>query len=385
MPPLPDPAPVDVSVVVPTFNRSTLLLRTLESLTAQRAESVTYEVIVVDNDSRDDTAVVVRTFMDRAPMLRYCLERRPGVSSARNRGIAESRAPIVAFIDDDNEADAGWIAGIKAFLDANPEVDCVGGRIEGRFTVAPPSWLTPQHWGPIALQSDKGVTANVDADNAGPCLLTANFAARRAALEEVGGFSAEFLRDEDRELQLRLWSAGKRGRYHGGLVVRTDVPPDRLTKAYHRAFHTRNGASHARMRYLDRVDRDGRLMLDGFRHVTLFGAPAFVYRELLARVCTWALSIACLRPDRAFFHEIRARYLANYIWFRVRERRRSVPDIFLELARFVRTRIARRAGVAAPAATARGRSLTVAPGAGLHVERPRSLRRALAPPPEGPA
>ena len=339
----PQRAVVDVSVVVPTLNRSTLLARTLESLTAQRADRVAYEVIVVDNGSSDDTAAVVRTFVDRMPMLRYCVEQQPGVSSARNRGIAESTAPIVAFIDDDNEADEGWVAAIKAFFDAHPDVDCVGGKIEGRFAAPPPSWLTPQHWGAIALQSDKGATPNLDANNASACLLTANFASRRAALEQVGGFATEFLRAQDRELQLRLWSAGKRGQYDGSLIVRTEVPQERLTKRYHRAFHTRNGALHARMGYLDRVDRDGRLIREPFTHVTLFGAPAFLYRKLLTRIARWALSIACFRWDQAFFHEVRARYVANYIWFRFRERRRTAHEALLELRRFVRARIAGRA------------------------------------------
>ncbi len=333
---------VDVSVVVPTFNRAGLLARTLESLLSQRAGGIAYEIIVVDNNSGDETPAVVRAFMDRMPAVRYCVERTPGVSNARNRGIAESRAAVVAFIDDDNEADAGWIAGIKRFFDTHRDVDCVGGKIEGVFPVAPPSWLTPQHWGPVALQSAKGATSRIDADNASACLLTANFAARRAALVDVGGFSPEFLRDEDRELQLRLWAAGKRGQYVGELLVRTQVPPERLTKAYHRAFHGRNGASHARMRYLERVDGSGRLVSNPVQHVVLFGSPGFVYRKLLKRIACWAAAAATLRFDDAFYHETRIRYLGSYIWFRWHEKRRSVLETLLEVPRFARSMLLKR-------------------------------------------
>jgi glycosyltransferase involved in cell wall biosynthesis len=239
----------DVSVVVPTFNRQLLLQRTLESLLHQQSESVRYEVLVVDNNSTDDTRAVVDALTRRWRGVRYLFEPRRGVSHARNTGIAAARAQVIAFIDDDVEADPVWIATIKRVFDDHPGIDCVGGRIEARWAAPPPAWLTPKHWGPVALQGEKGDSPYVDADHASPCLMTANFASRRAALEEVGGFSPEFLRDEDRELQLRLWAAGKRGLYVDTLAVTTEVPRERMTKAYHRAFHLRKGGTHARMRY----------------------------------------------------------------------------------------------------------------------------------------
>ena len=174
----------DISVVVPTHNRRQLLANTLESLIGQRAPSVRYEVLVVDNNSSDDTRDVVETFMQRWTAVRYLFEPRPGVSHARNTGIAAARAPIVAFIDDDVEADPTWVMTIKRAFDDHPDIDCVGGKIEGRWAEQPPAWLNQFHWGAIALQAEKG--PHFDADHASACLLTANFACRRAALEEIG-------------------------------------------------------------------------------------------------------------------------------------------------------------------------------------------------------
>ena len=220
----------DVSVVVPTYNRELLLSRTLESLLHQRADSVRYEILVVDNNSSDDTRQVVERFANCHPPVRYFYEPRRGVSHARNTGIAAARAPLVAFIDDDVEADPAWVATVKRAFDNHPEIDCIGGKIEPRWATPPPTWLTPMHWGAVALQADKGDTPYVDAEHASPCLLTANFASRRVALEEVGGFSPDFPRSQDRELQLRLWDAGKRGLYVGSLLVTTEVPRERMTK-----------------------------------------------------------------------------------------------------------------------------------------------------------
>src|SRR4249920_852242 len=90
----------DVSVVVPTFNRSKLLRATLDSLLVQSAPGIRYEVLVVDNNSTDDTAQTVAAY-GHSDQIRYFHEARKGPSYARNRGVQESSAPIVAFTDDD--------------------------------------------------------------------------------------------------------------------------------------------------------------------------------------------------------------------------------------------------------------------------------------------
>jgi glucosyl-dolichyl phosphate glucuronosyltransferase len=323
----------DISVVVPTHNRSRLLAKTLESLIDQRAASVRYEVLVVDNNSSDDTRGVVETFIQRWTAVRYLFEPRPGVSHARNTGIAAARAPIVAFIDDDVEADAGWVMAIKQAFDRHPDIDCVGGRIVGHFAEPPPAWFTPFHWGPLALQEEKGPL--FDADHASGCLATANFACRRAALEEVGGFAPDFFRCQDRELELRLWAAGKRGLFISEIVVTTEVPRERLTKTYHRRDHVRAAAYHERMRYRDRIDHDGRLLREPARRATLFGTPVFVYRDLSRHVAGWLSSMVRFRWSDAFYHETRVLYFASYIWNRYRRERAPFWAIPFELSRSV--------------------------------------------------
>jgi glucosyl-dolichyl phosphate glucuronosyltransferase len=336
------PPPCDVSVVVPTYNRQRLLVRTLDSLAAQEAGGPSFEVLVVDNNSSDDTRAIVAAFARRWPVVRYLFEPRPGVSNARNTGVAAARAPVVAFIDDDVEASPMWVREIARAFSDHPEIDCVGGRIEPRWSAPPPEWLTPMHWGAVALQAEKGVTPYVDADNASPCLMTANFACRRSILREVGGFSSAYLRDEDRELQMRLWEAGKRGLYVGDIVVSTEVPVERLGKSYHRQFNIRVGESHARMRYRDRIDRGGRLVRHATAAPTFFGAPGFLYRSLIRHSVGWLSSAVRRKSVEAFFHETRALYFASYIWTRWRENGRTLWAAPLELARFIAAWAAQR-------------------------------------------
>jgi len=105
-----DPTP-EISVVIPTYNRGTQLRPVLAALLAQETGGVTYEVIVVDNNSPDGTRSVVEEAIaaDASGLIQYVFEPRQGVSYARNTGVEHSRAPIIAFLDDDGVPTASWV------------------------------------------------------------------------------------------------------------------------------------------------------------------------------------------------------------------------------------------------------------------------------------
>jgi glycosyltransferase involved in cell wall biosynthesis len=311
---------MEVSVIIPTFNRVDRLSVLLQDLSDQQADGLPYEVLVVDNGSTDATAKAVKLHAARDPRVRYLLEPRPGASCARNAGIAAAQAPILAFIDDDVRPRADWLASLHHAFGAHPDVDCLGGRIEPRWPAAPPDWLTSAHWGPLALQMGRGQSSIIDRDHAAACLVTANFACRASVFRELGGFSPDFLRDEDREFNLRMWRAGKRGMYVDGVMTYTEVQPERLEKRYHRAWHHVTGASHARLRYRDSIAPDGALdesMTASGRRIG--GVPGFLYREACAHASDWLINTFAGRRDRAFLNECRLRYLSSYIVRRWRE------------------------------------------------------------------
>src|SRR5207302_9381358 len=89
------------SVVVPTFNRARNISTILESLLAQDTD-LPYEIIVVDNNSSDETGAVTRVHEARGDgKLRYIFQREQGLSLARNAGIAAAKGEVIAFVDDD--------------------------------------------------------------------------------------------------------------------------------------------------------------------------------------------------------------------------------------------------------------------------------------------
>ena len=308
---------MDVSVVLCTYNRAERLILALDALNRQR-HGADYEAIVIDNNSTDHTAEVVRTAAERSGgRLRCVFERRQGLSYARNRGIEVARGSIVAFTDDDVRVGDDWVERIVRAFEAHPEVDYVGGRVMPHWLQPPPRWLTTAHWSPLALQ-DYGPEPLVSSRDRAICLVGANLAFRRSVFDYVGGFAPKLgrLKDgigstEDHDMQLRIWRAGMRGRYEPGLVAYADVTPDRMTKAYHRRWHRGHGRHCAAMRLRELVPADMGPMSEPRDIVSIFGSPAYVYGDLKYFVWRWIRAL--VRREDSFFYANKLRHIGSYL------------------------------------------------------------------------
>ena len=133
---------VNVTVILCTYNRCESLMEALASIALSRLpESVSWEVLVVDNNSRDQTGDVVADFCRRYPArFRYLLESRAGKSYALNRGIAEAQGDVLAFTDDDVTVEPTWLQKLTAPLLRGEWSGC-GGRIFPAWSCTPPRWL----------------------------------------------------------------------------------------------------------------------------------------------------------------------------------------------------------------------------------------------------
>jgi len=334
----------DVSVVISTYNRCGELAGALGSVLSQDTAGVEYEVILVDNNSTDDTRAVAAALIARhAGRLRYLFEPRQGLSYGRNTGIAASRAPIIAFTDDDVRVARDWVARIASVFRERPDIVYVGGKVLPRWTDPPPRWLVNHHWSPLALidYADE----YIESSGSRPvCFVGANLAFRREVFDRVGLFNPALGRvkdsigsTEDHDLQLRLWRAGLKGLYQPELIVTAEVSPDRLTKRYHRRWHRGHGRYCAMMQvHENMVGGNGPIGRDPDL-VTLFGSPAFLYTQAISS--SWRWLVALVRgPDwRPLYEENRVRYALAYIATRFSARgsegARSAP---VEIVRFVR-------------------------------------------------
>ena len=312
---------VDVSVVISTYNRGERLRHTLESLQAQACGPASFDAIIVDNNSTDDTRKVVEAFVARSDgRLRYLFEPRPGVAFGRNAGIRATRGPILAFTDDDVVISPDWIANIKRAFHHNPDVDYVTGKILPAFEAPPPAWLTRANRGPCTIPDRGDRPIYSTAGRFFPGWATANLAIRRPLLDRIGLFAEDFLRGEDLELIIRVWRAHGRGMYAPDVVVTHKVPKERTTKAYHRMWHTREGEIRSRVRYKEIFDREGRIV-EAPPRAQLFGAPAFLIRELIGFTTGWLLAATRRDDALAFFHETQIRQNLSYLRRRFQDRR----------------------------------------------------------------
>jgi glucosyl-dolichyl phosphate glucuronosyltransferase len=302
-----------VTVVLSTFNRASMLPAAIASVLQQHGSTLPYELIVVDNNSTDETRQVVRTAQRADARLRYVFETQQGLSHARNAGLDHARAPIVAFTDDDVRVAPTWVEVIHQAFDAHPDVQCVGGRTLPVWPSPPPAWLTPEHWvGPLALQDYGDHPRIIDASRP-LCLAGANFAFRKDIFDRLGRFSVDYPRAQDTEFLLRLYRAGFRALYLPEMLVHAAVEPDRLTKAYHRRWHANIGRCNARMRFQELTDPVVGLRAQVPHLRRVLGIPTFAVRQFAGEV--WECARHTLRGDEshAFLHETRARALFNYM------------------------------------------------------------------------
>ena len=141
---------VDFTVAIPTYNGEKRLPEVLERLrnSCQKALRQTqtqpyrWEVIVVDNNSTDNTAKVVRSYQANWPKeypLKYCFEPKQGAAYARNRAVSEAQGWLIGFLDDDNLPTPDWIAAAWSFAQEHPKAGAYGSRIHGDFEVKPPN------------------------------------------------------------------------------------------------------------------------------------------------------------------------------------------------------------------------------------------------------
>jgi glucosyl-dolichyl phosphate glucuronosyltransferase len=349
----PDVSP-DVSVVICTYNRGPLLRVALQHVAAQELGDLRFEVWIINNNSSDDTQQVIDEFITGRANWHTFFEARQGLSYARNSGIERARAPIVAFTDDDIAVRPDWIAQIARTMREHPEIDYVGGKVLPRWHAPPPKWLSPLNWIPLAI-TDHGDEPFYVSSSRPWCLVGANLAVRTSTLLWAGGFNPDFQRvkdgigsTEDHEFQFRLWRDGRLGLYAPNVVVEAEVQEDRHRKSYHRKWH----AGHAR--YCARMGTES-ISED---MPELFGMPACYLRSMAMHGAGWLASTVHGRPDRAFVHENKIRFLINYVQqYHVDTQTNGMRHTLRRTARGVRELVRRKLSVGARLSELRGEDL----------------------------
>ena len=240
-----------ISVVVCTYNRCEDLRMALQSLILQDFPASDYEILVVDNNSMDRTKDIVHDFVNKSNdvQVRYVFEEKIGLSHARNRGIAEAKGNIIAFIDDDARAEKSWLLKLAQVYDEEGDAGCVGGRVLLDWPVEKPSW-----WHPDLDEVFNGINYSDERI----ALIHprypygTNISFRADVLRKVGSFKTDLgrigsklLAGEETELCLRIEREGYKVFYEPSSIVYHRVETAKLNKSYIRKRAFWHGRSYA--------------------------------------------------------------------------------------------------------------------------------------------
>jgi len=295
-----DGSSLKITVVVCTYNRCQSLAKSLESVAASEIpETVEWEVLVVDNNSSDQTREVVEDFCRRYPgRLRYLFEAKQGLSHARNAGVLQARGDIIAFTDDDLTVEPTWLWNLVGALGSG-EWAGAGGRILPAQTFAAPRWFALN--GPYSMG---GVLyAHFDlGDKAGEldrAPYGANMAFRKSIFDKYGNFRVDLgpspgneIRNDDTEFGRRLMAGGEHLRYEPSAVVYHEVPKNRIKKEYFLKWWYSYGRAQTR-------EAGKRPAILGVpRHYVIL--PHVLLRHLPVRLLQWLLSV---NSQRRFYRK----------------------------------------------------------------------------------
>jgi glycosyltransferase involved in cell wall biosynthesis len=188
--------PPTISAIICTHNRANYLKKAIRSLLEQTLQKSEYEIVVVDNASKDNTKEIINEFSD-IKNLKYMYEPKLGLSQARNTGWKNAKGKYVAYLDDDAVASKNWLKKIVEIFEQDSRIGCVGGKVEPVWESERPTWLSDSMLGALTVLdwSPKPIILNKE-----QWFVGANFAVRRKLLKSIGGFRVNLGRVGDKLL-----------------------------------------------------------------------------------------------------------------------------------------------------------------------------------------
>jgi hypothetical protein len=299
-----------VTVAVITYNRSRQLRQALGGLLRQDYPADRWELLVIDNNSTDDTKDVVASFVTSNPAPRRIVEAQQGLDFGRNRAVEEARGDLVVLVDDDIMVEPDWLGQLVAPFSSESahKIGVVGGEVVPVFPDGIPRWQEGAHR-PLGFRSDPGPLP----PNQAP--IGANFAFPKWVFTRFGMFDTRLDRQGSRlfgggdsQMIRRLRSVGLEAWFVPGARVLHQIPAERLTLRY----ALRHAFDSARSRVADQMrmlHESGRTPI-GFMVSRAAASTLKVIFFLLVSM----LSMLILRPGTARRALVRAWRSCGYLY-----------------------------------------------------------------------
>ena len=230
---------INISVVICTYNRAAYIQDAMDSLYHQTIDRKLYEIIVVNNNSIDNTIQVCEDWISKHPDASYAFynEHKQGASFARNTGAAAAKGNLLCFMDDDAIAEADYLERIIHFFEEHPDAGGLGGRIIPKYIPEEPKWMS-YYVSSMVGNFDYSPTVSVFSANKYP--LESNMIIRKKDFDAINGFNVDLpgvvgtlrIGGEGKDFFFRLKDLGRVIYYDPAIKVQHVVETSKLTKEY---------------------------------------------------------------------------------------------------------------------------------------------------------
>jgi hypothetical protein len=286
---------MNLSIVIPTFQRPDLLHRILSSIEHAERPACLSEIVVVENGGHAGADDVCRDFSSRLPIT-YIYEAAPGLSNARNIGAKHCSGDILLFFDDDIRVCPETLTAYASAFERHGKSAFYGGPLTPDYETQPKEWLT-EFLPPSARGFSLGTEEKIIPE---PCLLGGNFAVPREPFEYLEGFDLVSATGsegggtgEEKRLQARLIEKGLSGMFVPGAQVGHFVPTDRCNPRFIRHRRWRRGYGFGQL-----------YAIEGGPHKTFLRLPRWWWTHSLGHLSRYTVSTLRLRPRAERFHHL---------------------------------------------------------------------------------
>ena len=218
-----------ISVIVCTYNRVKFIPDALDHLVQQDLDPSEYEIIIINNNSTDNTEQIVTDYIkhNTTHNFRQVFESNQGLSFARNRGLKESKHPLICYIDDDGYASSNYLSSIQNIMNDNAKIVGIGGKVIPQYEDKEPEWYNPY----LRMM----VTAIDFGDKPFKCYgkkypAGCSMIYRKHILEEAGGFNNDLKwRADDKYIYHQVKKISDEVYYRPDIWVHHQIDKDRTT------------------------------------------------------------------------------------------------------------------------------------------------------------
>lgn len=295
-----------ISIIIPTYNRAHLLPLTLDSFLAQDYPQDLCEIIVVDNNSKDNTSEVVAGYVGKAGIpIKYIFEKRQGVHYARNSAAKVTKGEILFFTDDDMIADPSLLKELAKVFELDPMIGTATGLVVGKFEVDPPEWVKKYLINGYLSLTDKNKQEDLVVSRADCGVYSCHQAIKREVFFQSGGFNPEntagvWIGDGETGLNIKIQSLGYKFAYTSKSIIQHIIPKSRTTLKY---LINRVGNQGFCDAYTDyRKHRDRRRIIPSMVRRNALNMPRILW-DTLASVARGRLTWRFLPAQIMYFHK----------------------------------------------------------------------------------